>query len=227
MAAPGHRREAVVASTLAFTAGFVDTCGFIALYGLFTAHVTGNIVLIGSELAREGHGLLAKLLALPVFVAVVAVVQATTRLSGVRSARPLLVIEAVLLAAFAVIGVAASPIRSSDEPVALLTGMAGVAAMAVQNAASRGVFAALAPTTVMTGNVTQLTIDLVDLAADRTPDGRQALLARIRRTWPPLALFTAGSAAGAVSVITVGLGCLAVPILAILALAACDGRRGS
>jgi len=227
MADPGHTRGAVAASALAFTAGFVDTCGFIALFGLFTAHVTGNFVLIGATAAGQGHGLVARLIALPVFVAVVALVHATTRWSGARSARPLLVIEAMLLAVFAVIGLAASPIHSSDQPLALLAGMAGVAAMAVQNAASRGVFAGLAPTTVMTGNVTQLTIDLVDLAAGATPDNRQALLARIHRTWPPLALFTVGCAAGAVSFITVGFSCLAAPILVILALAAFDGRRAS
>ena len=225
MAGPGPRRDAVAASTLAFTAGFVDTCGFIALFGLFTAHVTGNFVLIGATAAGQEHGLVARLIALPVFVAVVALVHATTRRSAVRSARPLLVIEAVLLAAFAGIGTATSPIHSSDQPLALLAGMAGVAAMAVQNAASRGVFAGLAPTTVMTGNVTQLTIDLVDLATDQTPDGRRALLARIHRTWPPLALFTFGCAAGAVSFITVGFACLAAPVLAVLALAAFDGRR--
>ena len=57
---------------LAFTAGFVDTCGFIALFGLFTAHVTGNFVLIGAAIADPHQGLIGKLLALPVFVAVVA-----------------------------------------------------------------------------------------------------------------------------------------------------------
>lgn len=228
MAEQSHRRDAVAASTLAFTAGFVDTCGFIALFGLFTAHVTGNFPLIGAAAAGQAHGLLAKLMALPVFVVVVALVHATMQRSGARSARrPLLMLEALLLAAFAVIGVAASPIRSSDEPLAFLAGMTGVAAMAVQNAAARGVFASLAPTTVMTGNVTQLTVDLVDLATGRASDGRQALLTRIHRTWPPVALFTVGSAAGAVSFITVGFGCLAAPIVAVLALAAFDGRRAT
>ena len=229
MAEQSRRRDAVVASTLAFTAGFVDTCGFIALFGLFTAHVTGNFPLIGAAAAGQGHDLLAKLMALPVFVGVVALVHATMQRSGARSARrPLLMLEAMLLAAFAVIGVAASPIRSSDEPLAFLAGMIGVTAMAVQNAASRGVFAGLAPTTVMTGNVTQLTVDLVDLAAGRDPDGgRQALLARIHRTWPPVALFTVGSATGAVSFINFGFGCLAAPIMAVLALAAFDARRAS
>jgi uncharacterized membrane protein YoaK (UPF0700 family) len=220
MAASPYGRETLAESVLAFTAGFVDTCGFIALFGLFTAHVTGNFVLIGATAAGQGHGLVAKLMALPVFVAVVAIVHATTRRSAASSARPLLVVQAALLGAFAILGMAASPIRSSDEPLAFLAGMTGVAAMAVQNAASRRAFAALAPTTVMTGNVTQLTIDLVDLAAGVESDARPALLARIRKTWPPILLFALGSASGAASVLAVGFSCLAAPLLALLGLAA-------
>jgi uncharacterized membrane protein YoaK (UPF0700 family) len=34
---------------LSFVAAFVDTCGFVALFSLFTAHVTGNFVLIGAQ----------------------------------------------------------------------------------------------------------------------------------------------------------------------------------
>ncbi len=57
---------------LSFLAGYVDTVGFIALFGLFTAHVTGNFVLIGSELANHSHGILIKLLAFPAFILAVA-----------------------------------------------------------------------------------------------------------------------------------------------------------
>jgi uncharacterized membrane protein YoaK (UPF0700 family) len=36
---------------LSLTAGYVDTAGFLALQGLFTAHVTGNFVTLGASLA--------------------------------------------------------------------------------------------------------------------------------------------------------------------------------
>ena len=54
---------------LGLLAGYIDTSAFVGLYGLFTAHVTGNFVLIGSELARPSHAgvLPLKFLAIPAF----------------------------------------------------------------------------------------------------------------------------------------------------------------
>ena len=63
--------ELSIATLMAFAAGFVDTCGFVALFGLFTAHVTGNFVLIGATLASPRPGILAKLLAFPAFISAV------------------------------------------------------------------------------------------------------------------------------------------------------------
>ena len=60
------RHAAILGALLAFTAGAVDTLGFIALFGLFSAHVTGNFVLIGAALTHDAVGLIGKLLALPV-----------------------------------------------------------------------------------------------------------------------------------------------------------------
>jgi uncharacterized membrane protein YoaK (UPF0700 family) len=59
-------------SILAAIAGYVDTLGFVALFELFTAHVTGNFVLIGAEVAGFGQGVLMKLMAFPSFIAGVA-----------------------------------------------------------------------------------------------------------------------------------------------------------
>src|ERR1700733_15899285 len=41
---------------LSLNAGFVDTAGFLALQGLFTAHVTGNFVTLGASLGLGTSG---------------------------------------------------------------------------------------------------------------------------------------------------------------------------
>src|ERR1700742_1126982 len=64
-------KHAAVPLLLSLNAGFVDTAGFLALQGLFTAHVTGNFVTLGAALVLGTSGALANLLALPVFCMVV------------------------------------------------------------------------------------------------------------------------------------------------------------
>jgi len=56
---------------LSFNGGYVDTAGFLALQGLFTAHVTGNFVTLGAALVFGTSGALSKVLALPVFCVVI------------------------------------------------------------------------------------------------------------------------------------------------------------
>src|ERR1700686_1806948 len=74
--APPRLKVTPLPLLLSLNAGFVDTAGFLALQGLFTAHVTGNFVTLGASLALGTSGAIAKLLALPVFCVVVI----TTRL---------------------------------------------------------------------------------------------------------------------------------------------------
>jgi uncharacterized membrane protein YoaK (UPF0700 family) len=204
---------------LAFTAGFVDTAGFIALFGLFTAHVTGNFVLIGAGIADSHEGILGKLLALPVFVLAVA----ATRLfilareaRGRNSVPGLIIAQALFLVLFLLAGIAATPIDHGDQPVAILAGMLGVTAMAIQNTGSRTVFASLSPTTVMTGNVTQVVIDLVDLAAQKT--SRQQARGRLAKMLPAVVAFAVGAIAGALGYKLFSFWCLLAPILAVSAL---------
>lgn len=219
MIAAPQARDAVISSLQAFTAGFVNSCGFVALASLFTAHVTGNFVVIGAGLLDHRSGLTTKLLALPVFIAAVI----ATRLfehgfeRRERSpARALIALQTFGLLIFMGVGEAASPLTSPDNLLAVMTGLAAVAAMAVQNAASRSVFTGLAPTTVMTGNVTQLTIDLVDLATGHRPHLEASVHARVRKMWPPVLSFSIGAGLGAFGYAALGFSCLLAPIGALM-----------
>ncbi|HET7063166.1 MAG TPA: YoaK family protein [Rudaea sp.] len=202
-----------LSTLLAFAAGFVDTCGFIMLFGLFTAHVTGNFVLIGDSLAESRPGIYAKLLAFPAFMIVVAITRFYLLHCERRQRDPtrsLLVAQVTFLALFLATGVIASPIRDADAPFVILIGIFGVTAMAIQNVASRTVFAAYAPTTIMTGNVTQVVMDLVELPL--RADAAQAK-ARLHKMIPPVIGFAAGAIASGLAVAWVGFWALLCPLL--------------
>jgi uncharacterized membrane protein YoaK (UPF0700 family) len=207
---------------LGFAAGFVDTLGFVALFSLFTAHVTGNFVLLGSELIDPRHGVIAKLLALPMFMIAVAAARLYGRSLERRerpAAAPLLTLEAIFLIVFMAVGLFAAPITDADAPLAVLTAMSGIVAMGVQNAASRTVFASYSPTTVMTGNVTQLVIDAVDLMGGGPEATLHPVRARFMRFWPPVVAFAVGAACGALGYKFAGFLSLLVPIAFVIALA--------
>ncbi|HEY0799666.1 MAG TPA: YoaK family protein [Steroidobacteraceae bacterium] len=218
----------IVSVSLAFTAGFVDTLGFIALFSFFTAHVTGNFVLLGAALVQPHHGIIAKLLALPTFMAAVAGTRLYER-ALIRAGRNvpahLLTFQFIFLVIFMALGIWATPLTEGDSPVAVMTALIGVVAMGIQNAASRTVYSSLSPTTVMTGNVTQLVIDGVDLIAGVPDDTSASIRARMRRFWPPVVSFAGGAAAGALGYAKLGFPCVVVPAALVLGLAVHATRR--
>jgi uncharacterized membrane protein YoaK (UPF0700 family) len=211
----------VKAGLLGFVAGFVDTVGFIAFFGLFTAHVTGNFVLLGAALIRPHNGVVAKLLALPVFIAVVALTTAYVRKprqSSISSLRVVIGCQMALLAAFAFCGYLALPIVDADAPLAIVAGLFGVSAMSMQNAASRLLLADLPPTTVMTGNVTQFAADATHLLFTPNAPDRPETRARLAKFGPPVVAFALGAGTGALSFAALSFIALAIPILALAAL---------
>jgi len=87
---------------LSVTAGYVDTAGYVALQGLFTAHVTGNFVTLGASLVSGSSGALAKLLALPTFCLVIVIIRwlgLGLQARGMPGLRSLMTLKVVLLAA--------------------------------------------------------------------------------------------------------------------------------
>lgn len=211
---------------LASIAGYVDTLGFIALFGLFTAHVTGNFILIGSGLAGAGQGLLIKWLAFPAFVCGIIAARVLYNLLSPRShgtrAFALYVMQAVLLAGFMAAGVVAAPITSPDTPISIACGLLGAAAMGVQNAHGRLTARSVVANTVMTGNVTQAVIDAFDLLTSRSDTrSRQTARTRLMRTLPPVAGFAIGASAGAAGFLIASFWALLLPLVALCVLASC------
>ncbi|TWF52272.1 YoaK family protein [Neorhizobium alkalisoli] len=213
-----------LAVLLALNAGYVDTSGFLALQGLFTAHVTGNFVTLGATVALGTAGGLAKILALPVFCLVVFL----SRLTGIflqsrnwPVLRPLLVAKLVLLIGAAVLAVTHGPFDDGNALATVVMGMILVTAMAIQNALHRLHLGKSPPSTLMTGTTTQIMIDLAEIVSGSKPEEKAASSARIKKMLVSVVAFAAGCALSAGAFIEASVWCFVVPpVFALLALVA-------
>lgn len=181
---PGRSMH-VHSALLSGVAGYVDAAGFASLIGLFPAHLTGEIV--GDALAlSSGHATehATRLWILPVFVCSVVTATLVARLlrrAGHRALTGLLALVTAGLFLFSVSDGLARILHESWHVHVLLGGGCAVAAMGFQNALMRESMMGSCPTTVMTGNLTHVVVEIVDqlflrLARphkrDRRPRGR-------------------------------------------------------
>jgi uncharacterized membrane protein YoaK (UPF0700 family) len=202
---------------LSLNAGYVDTAGFIALHGLFTAHVTGNFVTLGYALAHGAGGIWAKLAALPVFclgVLLARLYGQRRSAAGLPAFRPLMATKVLLLLAAAVMAVTLGPFEAPDGWNVFAVGMTLVLAMAVQNAAHRLYLGSAPPSTLMTGTTTQIMLDAADVTLGVADPARGPRMARMIRT---VAAFALGCAAAALLYLAIGLYSFAVPPVVALA----------
>jgi uncharacterized membrane protein YoaK (UPF0700 family) len=208
-----QRFQRLQGASMGFMAGYVDTLGFAALFGLFTAHVTGNFVLLAVGLAAPDHmAQPLKLLAFPAFILGVAIARllvAGCERRGVAAVKPAYLLQLVLLLGFMVCGMLAEPLGTDADGMVIAAGMLGAAAMGAHSAASKLLLSHLAPTSMMTGNVTQLVIDMVDRlrgTADAATRARS-----MKFLWLVLA-FALGCGAAAFAYAAVGFAALTVPL---------------
>ncbi|WP_042263181.1 YoaK family protein [Paraburkholderia heleia] len=214
---------------LAAIAGFVDTLSFVALFGLFTAHVTGNFVLIGAGIAGYGKGVVLKLIVFPAFVGGVVLssllVRSLPAAYARQGARLLHLVQAVLMVGFCLAGVWATPVSRPDSLPVIVAGVVGAFAMGVQNAHPRLIQRAGVPNTVMTGNVTQAILDVVDmLSASMAGSARDAARARFAKMMPAIVAFAIGAVAGALALRYAGFWALLAPACALAGLAFATGE---
>jgi len=219
MAPPPAR--ATLPLLLSLNAGYVDAAGFLALQGLFTAHVTGNFVTLGAALALGTSGVFAKLLALPVFCAVVIAARLLGTLLANRAAAAFEILtglKVLLLAVGAVLAIHFGPFHDGDSIQAVVTGMVLVAAMAIQNAVHRVHLSSAPPSTLMTGTTTQVMLDLADRIYPRKGLEPQPP-ARLIQMSTNIIVFAIGCGAAALLFTRIGVWCFVVPpVLAALSL---------
>ncbi|HXB94639.1 MAG TPA: YoaK family protein [Puia sp.] len=149
---------------LAAAAGFCDTATFVAGNETFSAHVTGNFIIFAAQAVLNGDpSAWVKLLTFPVFV--LAVMTGGWLSDRAGKHYPLLLIEGIvlLLAGGLAFGIAANP--AGNTLVVMITTFG----MGLQNAFGK-LFAkkTYGPTTMMTGNVTQASLDLGRLLSRRS-----------------------------------------------------------
>lgn len=147
----------LVSALFPFAAGVVDACTYLALFGLFVAQATGSFIIVGVQLVDLDPTTLIRTFAIPVFF-----------LAGIATAFLVaiaLAIKVVLRGAFVAVGLLGAPFVRPDEPLAVIAGALGIAAMGMQSALVRLMMRGTPSTNVMTTKTTQAALDHAQLTA--------------------------------------------------------------
>jgi uncharacterized membrane protein YoaK (UPF0700 family) len=191
-----ERLERSLPPLLAVIAGMVDVLGWVSLDHLFTAHITGNLVVISADLVQGHSPHAAQVLAIPVFMIAVACTWMIARRSA-RSGPPLmrllLLVHFLLLAFTMMASVSRAPGATTFSWVIAMT---AVAAMGCQFALLRLTIPHAPSTSVMTGNLTNGVISALDAVSLKGPKEEEARVG-LTKTTLLLVGFIAGCVAGA------------------------------
>jgi uncharacterized membrane protein YoaK (UPF0700 family) len=179
---------------LSLVAGLVDTTTFLTLAGLFSAHITGNLVVLAADLASSRPIGLAVVLAIPTFIVVTVIATTLNERAGPDNANAVgwfLGAQCILVLAAATLGILARASTDPSDLAGVATGLLAVAAMATQNSLLHLTKSPALSTAVMTGNLVVATIALTQMVLRRrAPDA--VVAERWRAHWPLLAGFFAG-----------------------------------
>jgi len=207
---------------MAAVAGFSDVMGFVGANKLFTAHITGNIVIAISDVIHHEPGLSSKIISLPLFIVIVMFVTTFTEIRG--QSRNLLAMwlffEALFLTGFMFAGIYILNYDSVSSVLYTCGALLAVCAMAIHNVLLRTFMATFPPCTVMTGNLTQIIVDTVGYGwgwkASYPVESRTASHAGIRRFGNALIGFLVGGGLAAVGYTLFSFWSVAIPILLLL-----------
>jgi uncharacterized membrane protein YoaK (UPF0700 family) len=200
------RLEEQLPPLLSVIAGMVDLTGFFTLGNIFTAHVTGNLVVVAAEAVRGGPVRWAQTLAIPVFIIALAAVWLFARAfyrSRSQLARLLLLVQFLLLIALLGFSVITKSSANRHGLTAGIAAMIAVSAMACQYALVRLAVPGAISTAVMTGNLTNAVLSVMDVLSS----GRALMNVdtnRLKRSLLLLGGFLLGCAVSAIAISWLG-----------------------
>ena len=204
-AATPSRSERWLPALLSVIAGMVDLIGFLSL-GIFTAHITGNVVVIGALIVRHNRVNPAQILAIPVFILAVAASWLIAKATGRRGTglmRLLLLFQFLLIACLLIFSVITKPSADPHGLMATIAAMIAVTAMGCQFALLRLTLPVAPSTAVMTGNLTNAVLALVD-SSSRTQPLMESDSRRLRGALHLLIGFFVGCVVAAAAVMYLG-----------------------
>lgn len=182
---------------LTMIAGFCDTLTFVAADTIFSAHVTGNFIVFAYQIVK-GYDLHAwiKLFSFPVFIA--AVMTGGWIASKSKNNYSLLLWESLILICSGLTNYLLNTFEIFTTGSLYLVAMMIVFAMGLQNAfGKRFSKETFGPTTMMTGNVTQASLDIQTLVLNKFKDA--ATLLNFKKQLTTIFGFLIGCCLGALS----------------------------
>lgn len=155
-----NKLKAAMALLLTFVAGFVDIVGYLAVYHLFTANMTGTTVHLGHDLVT-GHRI-AAIIALSVLVAFVlgsiggrALIEVGARMHVRSIASITIAVEAALILGFIAVFNTFSSTAKSPVDISILLVLLAIA-MGIQTASLTRIGPLTVHTTFVTGMLNKL-----------------------------------------------------------------------
>lgn len=161
---------------LIFVGGGIDTIGFISLFGFFTNHVTGNLVMAGAGLfSKDDPGLWIKICAIPLFILTVIVTKfCIDRMNKIMNKDDIIyrlfLAEAFFLILFMMIGISFTPFEHAGTLHVGITAAFGLIALAIRNTSGKTLIEHLNPGTVMTGTTTAFGINITNYLQNRSTE---------------------------------------------------------
>jgi uncharacterized membrane protein YoaK (UPF0700 family) len=166
-----HLTDEQLGMSLAFIGGYIDCVGYLGLFGLFTASITGNLVVAAAAITLK-QSVVSRLVVSAVFVGAAGFAAAVTmcmrrstcctrRVGGASTqmlAAMLMGFELVSLLALWGVGVGLTPALAgvdsySDSPSVLALGSIAAFGMGLQAGMVKEAFPSFPPTTVMTSTL--------------------------------------------------------------------------